>query len=98
VPDLYLDSQALTDFAGRLQSLAGDFKTPIYFEDACTDALNDNLASFSTDDAACGSSLNNYLTSLSGFASQAAAAAQHMDEQMAAEATQAHRFPHMRAI
>jgi hypothetical protein len=85
-----MDSQALSDFARRLQDLAGDLKSPLYTEAFCTDELNDNLADFSSDDAACGASLNNYLTTLATMATQAAAAAQKMDDDLAAAAREPH--------
>lgn len=90
MPDLYLDSQALSDFAARLQGLAGDFKAPIYTESVCTDLLDDNLTSFSMDDAACGARLNDYLSALAALATQAATAAEALDEALAAQVTRPH--------
>ncbi|ACU73995.1 hypothetical protein Caci_5136 [Catenulispora acidiphila DSM 44928] len=95
MPDLYLDSRALSDFAARLQSLTGDLKAPIYSEAVCSDVLNDNLESFSINDTACGSSLNDYLTALAAMATSAAAAAEQLDEDLAAQARQTHVHGHM---
>lgn len=83
--DLYIDSQALADFAGQLRNLASDFTSPIVGArmGLCDGSLQDDLRDFSTDDAACGASLNNYLTSLVSYAEQAIQAAAKLDADLA---------------
>lgn len=49
----------------------------------CDGSLQDDLRDLSTDDAACGSSLNNYLTSLAGYVEQAIQSAAKLDAELA---------------
>jgi hypothetical protein len=85
VPDLYIDSQALTDFAGQLRNLASDFASPIVggWMGLCDGSLGDDLRDLSTDDAACGASLNNYLTNLASYAEHAIQGAEKVDAELA---------------
>lgn len=87
VTDLYIDSQALTDFAGQLKGLLADFSDPITSSSGgwCDASLFDQLASLTSTDGACGKSLNNYLTALARLADQAAQAAEVLDAGLANE-------------
>lgn len=87
VADLYIDSQALADFAGQLRELLADFSAPIVspWEGWCDGSIFDALTDFSSTDGACGNSLNNYLTALAGLAGQAAQAAQNLDTKLASD-------------
>ena len=83
--DLYIDSQALADFASQLRNLASDFTSPIIgaWMGLCDGSLADDLRDLSTDDAACGASLNNFLTSLASYAEQAIQGAAKADAELA---------------
>lgn len=83
--DLYIDSQALADFAGQLRNLASDYSSPIIspWMGLCDGSLLDDLHALSTDDTACGAILNNYLTSLASYAEQSIQAAAKLDADLA---------------
>lgn len=84
--DLALNSTALSGFAGTLRSLMGDFGQPIFFEQVCTDLLNDDLDMLASTDKSCGDGLRNYLTTLASLSDAAAAAAEKLDQQLAQQA------------
>lgn len=86
--DLYIDSQGLADFASQLRNLASDFTTPIVGPsmELCDGSLLDDLRELSTDDAACGASLDNYLTSLAGYAENVMQQAAKLDSDLAQSA------------
>lgn len=88
--DLALNSNALSGFASTLRGLMGDFSQPIFFEQVCTDLLNDDLDMLASTDKSCGDRLANYLNTLASLSDTAAAAAQKMDEQLAREAGRYH--------
>ena len=83
--DLYIDGQALADFAGQLRGLAADFSTPIMpsWQGVCDGSVLDELTSLSTTDHTCGDRLNNYLEGLAKYAEQVALAAEKMDNDLA---------------
>jgi len=83
--DLYVDSQALTDFAGQLRGLLADFSAPIVtsFGAGCDGSVFDELTSLSSTDGTCGASLNNYLNALAGLADKAAQSAESLDTTLA---------------
>jgi hypothetical protein len=97
VADLYIDSQALADFAGRLRNLASDFSSPLVgaYMVVCDGSLQDDLRDLSTDDTACGASLNNYLTSLASYVEQAIEGAAKIDAELARSV--AHQGPPLTA-
>lgn len=88
--DLALNSNALSGFAGTLRGLMGDFSQPIFFEQVCTDLLNDDLDVLASTDKTCGDRLSNYLNTLASLSDSAAAAAEKLDQQLAREASQHH--------
>jgi len=95
VADLYIDSEALADFAGQLRGLLADFSAPIMPPAGAGDgSLQDVLMSLSATDTGCGSGLNNYLTALAGLAGQAAQAAERLDAALA-HAVPPHVHGHM---
>ena len=84
VADLYIDSQALTDFAGQLRGLLADFSTPMLPPGGvCDYSVLDEMSSLSSTDTACGYSLDNYMRALAGLAEQAAQAAESVDSALA---------------
>jgi hypothetical protein len=84
VADLYIDTHALSDFAGQLRGLLADFSAPLHSPGGvCDGSLLDQMSSLSSTDHACGSSLNNYLSTLAGFADTAAQAAENLDTALA---------------
>lgn len=93
--DLYVDRQALTDFAGQLRGLMADFSTPIMFswQGVCDGSVLDELTSLSTTDHTCGGRLNSYLEGLAKYTDQAAQAAEKADSDVARAAPSA---PHGR--
>lgn len=86
------------DFAGRLRNLASDFSSPLVgpYMDLCDGSLLDDLRDLSTDDAACGASLNNYLTSLASYVEQAIQAAAKLDADLARSV--AHQGPPLTGV
>jgi len=96
--DLYIDSQALADFAGRLRSLASAFSSPLVgpYMVLCDGSLQDDLRDLSTDDAACGASLNNYLTNLASYVEQAIQSAAAIDAEIARSV--AHQGPPLTGV
>ena len=95
VADLYIDGQALADFAGQLRGLLADFSTPIMpsWQGVCDGSMLDELTSLSTTDHTCGDRLNSYLAGLAKYADQAAQAAEKADSDIAHAAPSA---PHGR--
>lgn len=84
VADLYIDSQALTDFADQLRGLLADFSSPMLTPGGvCDSSILDEMSSLSSTDSACGNSLDNYLRALAGLADQAAQAAESADSALA---------------
>lgn len=82
--DLYIDSQALTDFAGQLRGLLADFSTPMLTPGGvCDYSVLDEMSSLSSTDSACGNSLDNYLRALAELADHAAQAAEGLDSTLA---------------
>lgn len=83
--DLYIDYQALADFAGQLRGLSADFSTPILsvWQGVCDASILDELTSLSTTDRTCGGRLNSYLQGLAKYADQAAQAAEKADNDIA---------------
>jgi hypothetical protein len=82
--DLYLDSEALRGFSGRLTGLTKDFSAPVYTSGA-SGKLDQALRDLSASDARCGQGLNNFLTALAGYTDTAATAAEKLDEDLAKE-------------
>ena len=83
--DLSIDRQALADFAGQLRGLVGDFSAPVLppWTGVCDGTVFDELETLSANDQSCGSSLNNYLTSLASYVDQAVQTAGEVDAKLA---------------